>query len=63
MAAFLYNNEIAKAYQNRVPRQGEIPIPEEAVRCLALFIVPAAWLWQHREEYGGPGQNRIPTCE
>lgn len=46
MAAFLYNHEIAKAYQNRGPRQGEIPTPEEAVRCLALFIVPAAWLWQ-----------------
>ena len=32
MAAFLYNHEIAKAYQNKGPRQGEIPTPEEAVR-------------------------------
>ena len=31
----LNNNEITKAYQNRVPRQGEIPTPEEAVRYLA----------------------------
>ena len=28
------NNEITKAYQNRVPRQGEIPTPEEAVSYL-----------------------------
>ncbi len=28
----LNDNEITKAYQNRVPRQGEIPTPEEAVR-------------------------------
>ncbi|MCI8321028.1 MAG: hypothetical protein HFH02_08135 [Dorea sp.] len=27
----LNNNEITKAYQNRVPRQGEIPTPEELV--------------------------------
>ena len=31
----LNNNEVTKAYQNRVPRQGEIPTPEEAVRYLA----------------------------
>ena len=31
----LNNNAITKAYQNRVPRQGEIPTPEEAVRYLA----------------------------
>ncbi len=31
----LNNNVITKAYQNRVPRQGEIPTPEEAVRYLA----------------------------
>ncbi|MEY8236613.1 sporulation initiation factor Spo0A C-terminal domain-containing protein [Lachnospiraceae bacterium 66-29] len=31
----LNNNEITKAYQNRVPRQGAIPTPEEAVRYLA----------------------------
>ena len=31
----LNDNEITKAYQNRVPRQGEIPTPEEAVRYLA----------------------------
>ena len=31
----LNNNGITKAYQNRVPRQGEIPTPEEAVRYLA----------------------------
>ncbi len=29
------NNEITRAYQNRVPRQGEIPTPEEAVHYLA----------------------------
>lgn len=29
------NNEITKAYQSRMPRQGEIPTPEEAVRYLA----------------------------
>ena len=31
----LNNNEITKAYQNRVPCQGAIPTPEEAVRYLA----------------------------
>ena len=31
----LNNNEITKAYQNRVPCQGEIPTPEEMVRYLA----------------------------
>ena len=31
----LNNNVITKAYQNRVPRQGEIPTPEEVVRYLA----------------------------
>jgi len=31
----LNNNEITKAYQNRVPRQGETPTPEKAVRYLA----------------------------
>ena len=31
----LNNNEITKAYQNRVPRQGEIPTPEEAIRYLS----------------------------
>ena len=31
----LNHNEITKAYQNRVPCQGEIPTPEEAVRYLA----------------------------
>ena len=31
----LNNNVITKAYQNRVPHQGEIPTPEEAVRYLA----------------------------
>ena len=30
----LNNNVITKAYQNRIPRQGEIPTPEEAVRYL-----------------------------
>lgn len=31
----LNNNEITRAYQNRVTRQGEIPTPEEVVRYLA----------------------------
>lgn len=31
----LNNNEITKAYQNRVPCRGEIPTLEEAVRYLA----------------------------
>ena len=31
----LNNNEITKAYQNRVPRHGEIPTPEEAIRYLS----------------------------
>ena len=31
----LNNDAITKAYQNRIPRRGEIPTPEEAVRYLA----------------------------
>ena len=31
----LNQNEIAKAYQNRVPCKGEIPTPEEMIRYLA----------------------------
>ena len=29
------DNPITKAYQNRVPRQGEIPTPEELIRYLS----------------------------
>ena len=31
----LNDNEITKAYQNRVPRKGEIPTPEELLRYLS----------------------------
>ena len=31
----LNQNEITKAYQNRVPCKGEIPTPEEMIRYLA----------------------------
>lgn len=31
----LNNNEITKAYQNRVPRKGEIPTPEELIHYLS----------------------------
>ncbi|MDE5747993.1 MAG: hypothetical protein K2I21_10500 [Acetatifactor sp.] len=30
----LNNNEVTRAYQNRMPRQGEIPTSEETVRYL-----------------------------
>ncbi len=54
-------NEIC--YKMADTRTGEEPLPQKRAGNGSLLIVPAAWLWQYREGYEGPGQSRIPACE